>query len=208
MYLATEINKRLLEHSHLFQGRQAQVDIARNLQKVLKPFHVKVKVLIQKEVEGAKFLISGAFFYDRDYQPIHIYLHFPPSSHGKFKWKDHWNSFKFLVSQVLQHEMIHQTQCQHPLHNEGYRFDYGHDDKDIQYFSELDEIDAFGHDIAMEIKHYYPKQDPYHVLKNITRRPKIISYRFYKKAFARKKWFQVKQRLLKKAFLWLPYVQV
>ena len=60
----------------------------------------------------------------------------------------------------------------------------------------------------MEIKFYYPKKDPYEVLRNISRYKKIWSYNYYKKTFKNDDWSEVKNSLLKKAFQWLPHTKV
>ena len=79
----------------------------------------------------------------------------------------------------------------------------------VDYLAELDEIDAYVHDIAMEIREYYPKSDPMDVLRNINKRRKLWSWNYYRSAFKDSKdWSDVKTRLLKKTYLWLPHVTV
>ena len=208
MYLCTEIFQRLDEHQGLFVNYQRHQEIASNLQRVLKPFHVKVKVHTNKTLDRGDVAIGGEFYYDKVYQPIHIHLHFPPKTHGKFQWKGKWEHFRFLVGQVLQHELIHQHQCQFPDHLDGNYYDMNIDDKDIHYFSELDEIDAFGHDIAMEIRYYYPNENPYSVLKTVSRRKYIYSYKYYTRTFKGLDWNKIRHRLIKKANNWLPYTHI
>ena len=208
MYLCSEIFKALDSNQERFCGYQRHQDIAKNLQEVLKPFHVRVLVHTDNTLERADLAVGGEFWYDKVYQPIHLHLHFPPKAHGKFQWHDKWEHFRFLVAQVLQHELIHQHQCQFPEHNEGNYFDMNIQDKDINYFSELDEIDCFGHDIAMEIRYYYPKEDPYQVLKTVSRRKYIHSYKYYTRTFKGLDWSVIRKRLIKKASNWLPYTHI
>ena len=208
MYLCTEIFQRLDEHQKLFVGYQRHQEIARNLQKVLKPYHVKMKVHTNKTLERGDVAIGGEFYYDRTYQPIHLHLHFSPKAQGKFQWKNKWEHFRFLVGQVLQHELIHQHQCQFPEHLDGNYYDMNIDNKDIHYFSELDEIDAFGHDIAMEIRYYYPNENPYSVLKTVSRRKYIYSYKYYTRTFKGMDWNKIRHRLIRKANNWLPYTHI
>ena len=137
-----------------------------------------------------------------------LHYQLPPKAQGKFQWTDKWEHFRFLVTQVLQHELIHQHQCQFPEHAEGNYFDMNIDDKDIHYFSELDEIDAFGHDIAMEIRYYYPKEDPYQVLKTVSRRKYIHSYKYYTNTFKGLDWTCIRKRLIKKANNWIPFTHI
>lgn len=208
MYLCTEIFQRLDEHQELFVGCQRHQEIASNLQKVLKPFHVKVNVKTDNTLDKTDLAVGGEFYYDKVYQPIHIHLHFSPKTHGKYFWKNNWKNFRFLVGQVLQHELIHQHQSQFPDHLDGNYYDMNIDNKDIHYFSELDEIDAFGHDIAMEIRYYYPNENPYSVLKTISRRKYIYSYKYYTRTFKGLEWNHIRRRLIKKANNWLPYTHI
>ena len=78
----------------------------------------------------------------------------------------------------------------------------------IEYLTMFDEIDAFGHDIAMEIRYHYPKLDPYEVLRDIKRYRLLFSYRYYLRTFKGTKWKDVHDRLSKKINNWLPYVTV
>ena len=208
MYLCSRILKTLDTHQDRFCGSQSHQDIAGNLQEILKPFHVKVSVHTDNKLSRTDLAIGGEFWYDRVYKPIHLHLHFSTKSTGKFYFRDKWAHFRFLVAQVLQHELIHQHQCQFPDHNEGIYFDMNIEDKDIHYFSELDEIDCFGHDIAMEIRYYYPKEDPYQVLKTVSRRKYIHSYKYYARAFKGLHWSVIRKRLIKKACLWLPFTHI
>ena len=207
MYLCTEIFERLDKYAYLFEGTQALKTIASNLQKTLKPFHVKVKIHQDNTLERNQFAIGGEYHYDKVNQPIHLHLNFPPGV-TSFTWKGHWKHFRFLAGQVLQHELIHQHQCQFPEHNEGNYYDMNTDNKDINYFSEFDEIDTHGHDIAMEIRYYYPDEDPYEVLKTVSKRKKIHSYKYYTKAFKGRDWTEIRKRLIKKAHNWIPYTHI
>ena len=158
------------------------------------------------------FSVSG--LYDMDTNKRYIVLNFP-KSYKTFSIDDEkWKEFKFAVSQVCQHEAIHQNQWQHRDYKEegGLSLDFrnmiGDLDEDREYLSDIDEIDAYGHDIAMEIKYCYPKKDPYEVLRTIDRRRKLWSYTYYKKTFKGEEWSDIKKRLYKKIYLWMPYVTV
>ena len=207
MYLCSQIFERLDKYQHLFVGTQQLKTIAGNLQKTLKPFHAKVVLHQDNTLDEDQFAVGGEYHYDRLNQPIHIHLNFPPNV-SSFTWASHWPNFRFLVGQVLQHELIHQNQCQFPEHDEGNYFDMNTDNKDINYFSELDEIDCHGHDIAMEIRYHYPDENPYDVLKTVSQRNLIHSYHYYDKAFTGRDWTVIRKRLIKKANNWLPFTHV
>ena len=73
--------------------------------------------------------------------------------------------------------------------------------------AELDEIEAYAHDIALEILHHYPTMDPYAVLSSINRRRRLWSWNYYRDAFKYSEdWSDVRHRLLKKTYQWLPIV--
>ena len=121
-----------------------------------------------------------------------------------------WKHFKFLLSQTLMHELIHQYQhvmrrdestwVKHywiervgPMHKLGERV----------YLSDMDEVDAYAHDLAMEIKYYYPKHTLSKVFKNINYKKSLSTYRMYSKAFRKTDWFNIRKILLKKTYKWL-----
>ena len=115
-----------------------------------------------------------------------------------------------LLSQVIQHETIHQLQYQHRDCHDIAKLDFrdlrGSLNEEREYLADKDEIDAYGHDIAMEIKYHYPGKDPYNILKNISKVRKLPSYNYYKQTFKTTKWSMVKKRLLKKTYNWIKYV--
>ena len=117
------------------------------------------------------------------------------------------------MSQVCQHETIHQLQWQNRESDEqpctlDFRNLTGSISEEKEYLSDIDEIDAYGHDIAMEIKYSYPNKDPYEILKTIDSRRKVWSYIYYKKTFKGDDWSNIKNRLLKKTYQWMPHVIV
>jgi hypothetical protein len=66
----------------------------------------------------------------------------------------------------------------------------------------MDEIDAYGHDIALEIKHYYPRTDPLKILRYPTRYNKLTSFFIYNRAFKGVNWRDIKKTLIRKAYNW------
>ena len=75
----------------------------------------------------------------------------------------------------------------------------------MEYYGDADEIDAYAHDIATEIKRYYPNRNPYEVLKNINKTRKVHSYNYYRRTFSKCEWGGIKKQLLKKIFNWIPH---
>ena len=143
----------------------------------------------------------------------YVVLNFPKQQKHYSVSNENWRDFKFAVSQVCQHETIHELQWQNrDTGGEPCTLDFrnltGSISEDKEYLADIDEIDAYGHDIAMEIKYSYPNKDPYEILKTIDSRRKVWSYIYYKKTFKGDDWSNIKNRLLKKTYQWMPHVTV
>jgi len=217
MYLAARIDRRLMQLESKWTGRMRKSTIVRQLQEVVKPFGAVVMWEKNPKLKAQDYWIKAFYYWQRRNQPIEIILEFSGKS-PNFNWgPTDIRHTLFCLSQALQHELIHKSQFTR-RDPDNYKFDYyqaidhrktGEDKEQIEYLSMFDEMDTFGHDIAMEIRYHYPKEDPLKVLRNIHRRRKIQSYGYYKKAFAGvDNWKLVHDRILKKAFKWLPHVTV
>lgn len=212
MYLAPEINATLQKNK--FQGIVKYDEIRKRLQRSLSKWGVKVVVNLDQDIYGDQIACSGTFDTEVKKKPIELMLHFSKELDDfEFTPKSR-KTFDFLVSQVLQHEMIHQCQYNSRPFEDRERVLY-YDVKagkkgnkeHMDYLAELDEIDCYAHDIAMEIKHYYPKMDPIEVLRTINKRRKLWSWHYYRDTFRHSPdWSEVHNRLLKKVYQWLPHV--
>jgi hypothetical protein len=156
------------------------------------------------------YSISG--LYDTHTDTRYIIFNFP-SSCKKFKLDNHfWEDFKFYVLQVCQHEAIHEMQ--HKKRGNVFEYDevvefrqkIQEDSNEMEYLMDTDEIDAYAHDIALEIRYFYPRKNPYRVLTNINSHRKLDSYNYYKKTFKDVDWLLVRKRLLKRVYKWLPTI--
>ena len=125
-----------------------------------------------------------------------------------------WSHFRFLVSQVAQHELVHKMQYRDRKGEPVDRYYVTETkkrwkQKTMDYLSDFDEIDAYAHDIAMEIKYKYPDRNPYDVVRNIMRYKKLKSLNFYKRTFKDcPDWEQTRNRLLKRVWRWIPHVSI
>lgn len=215
MYLAGIINDVLESKKDKLIGKSTPFYICNVLNRAFKkiePF--KFKFESYTDYSKDDYSVSG--IYDMDDDVKYIILNF--SKHKTFFLKpEKWNEFKFAISQVCQHEAIHQ--CQWSMVTDpsirsiekdklDFRNMEGPISEEQEYLADPDEIDAYGHDIAMEIKYFYPKKDPYFVLNNINKHRKIWSYNYYKKIFKNEDWSEIRHRLLKKTYKWMPYVNV
>ena len=71
------------------------------------------------------------------------------------------------------------------------------------YLSNPDEIDAYSHDIAMEIKYFYPNRKPHTIINRIDKFTKLYSYKKYKEAFKGTEWDRLRISLLRKCWKWI-----
>ena len=218
MYLAAKIDRQLMKLESKWTGVMLKSTIVRQLQEALKPFGVIVLRDQNSRLKPNRKWIKGFYYWQRRNQPIEIVIEFSTES-KYFDWDDAEARKKrtlFILSQTLQHELIHKAQNQR-RNPDTFTYDRylpinhrktGAQASQIDYLTMFDEIDAFGHDIAMEIRYHYPRLDPYEVLKNIKQYRLLFSYRYYLRTFKGTKWKDVHDRLIKKVNNWLPYVTV
>jgi hypothetical protein len=214
--LANDINQRIDAWAPKLQGSVPHQKIRQSLHRCLKPFDVKIALQPEHELEAHQVCMSGLFDSEIESRNITITLHFGTCV-DEFIFDEYsWSEFRFQLSQVVQHELLHRSQSERRQHLDNpctlyYDVKAGaKSDKDqMDYLAEFDEIDAYAHDIAMEIKYYYPRQDPYEILGSINRRRKVWSWNYYARSFRHSSdWSEVRNRLLKKAYQWLPHVTV
>lgn len=216
MYLAKTINEVLESKKDKLIGRPTYYYICHVLNKAfsnIEPFKFKHETYEEYGIED--YSVSG--IYDMEEDVKYIILNFPKSCKTFTLKPERWKEFKFAVSQVCQHEAIHQCQWSYvsdPQLRErdkeklDFRNTEGSIDEEQEYLADTDEIDAYGHDIAMEIAFYYPKKNPYKVLQDINKHRKIWSYKYYKRTYKNEDWSLIRNRLLKKAYKWIPHVHI
>lgn len=119
-----------------------------------------------------------------------------------------------MLSQIVQHEFIHESQFSFRPDQAERKVKVFHSDKiskkrlsEIEYLREWCEIEAYAHDIAMEINYYYSHLRPSTVIKHIDTHNKLYSYMFYKRAFKGTDWTRLKKSLLRKIWRWIPSAQ-
>lgn len=212
MYLAPIIDEVLESKKSKLLGRNTHYYVTsvlnRAFQKV-EPF--KFRYETYEDYGKDDYSVSG--LYDMDTDIRYIILNFPKNLKYFALEEKRWSEFKFAVSQVCQHESIHKCQWSfrtgYEMENEPLEFRNKSDEpvEELQlYLSDPDEIEAYAHDIAMEIKFYYPKNNPYDVLKAVGKKRKLWSYSYYKKTFKDEDWGIIKKLLLKKTYRWLSHV--
>jgi hypothetical protein len=219
MYLSRRLHKKIEEYfpyhetlGKTFTYRQ----ITKKMNNILHPLGAKAKIIKDKDFKTSRnsiqyYSFSGCYYPDAVGVPIVITLHMSPG-HNCFKFnKSNYHQFMFMFSQVVQHEFIHKSQ---------YMFRPDHSEKKIKihfskkipknqlrrinYLSTWCEVEAYAHDIAMEINHFYPNASPSVVLKNINKHRKLYSFSLYKNAFKGTNWDKLRKSLILKIWRWLP----
>jgi hypothetical protein len=215
MYLAPSINRRLDMMRKTLTGSVPLEVVQDQVQTAVKRWGAQAHIVFDPNVKRLDFCCSGSYDYTKRRMPIEVSMHFHQGNRNYNFTPLTWNRFKFLLSQLIQHELIHKHQYSHRVGLDAsvclyYDIKGGEkSDKDhMDYLAELDEIDAYAHDIALEIAHHYPRHDPYKVLDTINKRKKIWSWHYYKDAFKHSEdWNDVKHRLLKKTYQWIPHIK-
>ena len=208
MYLSNTINPLIDNNKDKFIRRQWYNDLLCTLSDTFKDFKDTIFV-IEKFDDFEQYMYSFSGFYDMNENKKYIVLNLS-KNHKKFEMNNKmFKDFKFLLSQVIQHESIHQCQWStRPEYKEPITVDFRDNgmgmskEEERTYLADMDEIDAYGHDIALEIKYFYPKSDPFKVLRYPSRYKKLTSFFIYKKAFKGVDWNNIKKRLIRRAYDW------
>jgi hypothetical protein len=176
---------------------------------MFKPFGVE-RVRVIGVFDPDIFSFGGE--YDRQEDKITIEFLVSRDAFDSFHLSENrWKEFKFLVSQNLQHEMIHRVQAfnrTETFWRKFYKIEAKgpfHKLEERVYLSDVDEVEAYAHDLAMEIEFYYPKCKINDVLRNPNRFRKLTTYKVYKNAFRNTDWTNIRKMLLKKTYKNLKY---
>ena len=208
MYLKKEIDPILKNSSHKFVGNLTYLSFIRRLSTAFKD--LKFKYVTYDSFEKDDYSFSGLYDWDKNIK--YIILNLSSEEKSIYLTLDDYPYFEFNLSQAIQHETIHQDQWQnrpdgiHQMDSFDFKEKNASKREHMKYLSDEDEIDAYGHDIAMEIKYFYPTRNPYSVLKDINRTRKLYSYNYYKKTFRGVSWNNIKKKLFLKTFKWIEYV--
>ena len=214
MELGPQIEQRLLRWKTKLMGRHRHEDLIKMVQSCLNPFGVKIKKQHDLSLDWQSIAVSGLFDSQIQRRNITLFLYFSWGSEWFRITEKNWPELRFQLSQCLQHELIHRRQASYRQHLDNeYALYYdvkssnSLDKQTMDYLAELDEIEAYAHDIAMEIREFYPNTDPYKVLRTVGRRKKLWSWIYYQRSFKHSEdWGDVRRRLLKKTYQWLPHI--
>lgn len=216
MYLASKLDKEMDENlppDKIIGKHITYTKLSKQLNAVLKPLGARVRVIKDKDLKGKRntFYVSGYFDTENKKVPVTINVLVPPTKNGFTLSKTKYNYLRFAFSQVTQHEFIHKSQF---THNPDYfekKIRVYHSNrlskkriKMIDYLTERCEVEAYAHDIVLEIKSYYPKKKPETVIAHIDKYKCLPSYNLFKQTFAGTEWLKLKESLLKRMWRWIP----
>jgi hypothetical protein len=72
----------------------------------------------------------------------------------------------------------------------------------VEYLTDFSEVDAYAHDIAMELRFYYPDRSLGSLLNQIDTLRRVQGFYMYKSAFRGLDWTELRKLLLKKVVKW------
>ena len=205
MYLTGKVNKAFESLEKILRKRMAHKEIMREVRNTIRPFGARVEINWIPELGLGEILISGTFDAERKRQPICVTLHFSSNYRHIHTWNEEGrHAFIFELSQVLQHELIHQSQNSQRIEGEtGFKTEQDMVSQQRTYLSNKDEIGAYAHDIALEIVEHYGGRKRFQTAKQLDRKKLVGSYKVYKKAFAGTDWSKTQKALYKKIYKWM-----
>ena len=226
MYLAQDINTRI-EGSELVTCLNKTVTsfhLNTMINEIVKPFGARcmVQPISQNadvfkgrgDIKKTDVLLGADYSGERKRNKVTIFIRMLNPQMKISLTRPRLNKLIFLVAECLQHELNHQTQEK----KIGKAFYTNHlpvahsqqilkSRKDnIKYLSNTEEIDSFAHDLAMEIKFWYPKHSPKEIFNTLDSRKLLKAYSAYRNTFRGVEWTHIRKTLLKKTWKWLPKV--
>jgi hypothetical protein len=214
VYQAREILDILDAIRPKIMGSHTKQEITATLNRAFKPFDAYVTVDNNNTFKNKSYSMQGWYDPNARGRSIEIRINLNKGKRNlRVNTDKDWQRFRFLISEFMQHELIHKHQWQHRepewVYDQYNYHERGRNarERERRYLGDKDEIHAYAHDIAHEIRYHYPDEDPYKVLQDVSNRTrKIKSYGYYKSAFRGCEWSAVQQRLIKHAYKWIPHI--
>lgn len=202
MYLAKKVDSIIDELRDVFIHGDNCEQISKKFNKAFKPFNVKFN--FEHCLQGTNDYSIGAF-YDDDVDRIFLTIYVDEELFPNFfVTENSWPLLKFKLSQTIQHELIHQNQYESRNFIEN---SYDHENEK-NYLKNYDEIDAYSHDIAMEIAFFYKNSEKTEIFHKINEKNLLESYQIYKNVFSEENWDKIRKKLLKKTYKWLEIINI
>ena len=216
MYIASKLHKQMdlrFSSDEIIGKTLSYADVSKALNGILRPLGASIRVVRCSTLNTARdiFDFSGYFDIQKKRNKIRITLHVPKNRDSITITKSAYNRLRFHFSQVVQHEFIHLSQFSFRPEQAERKIKVYHSHKlskqqvdEIEYLREWCEIEAYAHDIAMEINYFYPNRKPHAVINRIDNFTKLYSYKKYKEAFKSTEWNRLRTSLLRKCWKWIP----
>jgi hypothetical protein len=203
MQHAKKINRRLKPLYDTLRGRReiSHADLRKLIQTAIRPFDARC-VMYGEAIATDDVGISGVFEPEDHHWPIKIEVHVSKYSDKLILSDKLTKHMVYAIFQSLSHELIHKHQ---------YRF---RDDRapiimymlgDGQpmnakqaYLAEIDEIEAYAHDIAIDLFYNYPGKYLDHLRDG--RYMTSLAWQMYVEAFHGTDWKDIRNRLYKKTY--------
>jgi hypothetical protein len=215
MDIGNQIWKRLNSDTEWMQGKVSPTFVKDKIDELIKPYGAKVRLIPQKFTSKKHWFTVGGEYVPGQYQmPISIEISYDRERGHIYFTKKRKERFIFLINQTVQHELVHKQQFKtsgddkfyshHFYFTKGKSFSNPHR---LEYLAVVEEIDAYAHDLAMEIRYFYPFDDADEVMLNINNYPLLDTWRMYRRAFKGASWKHVREELLQKTYTWLPQIR-
>lgn len=207
MKLDKEIQRRIQKYKDVLIGFHDHNSFIKLIKKIFRGYKICVNLypLLCENCSEIKLIPMGGS-YDEEKDQIHLDFYHVNTEDEMIEVNfSIWNIFSFDLRQLIQHEMVHRQQYKSRMidfSSKIYKFEKD-EDGNREYLSNYDEIDAYAHDIALEILNFYENEDISQVFSAISQKKQCESYKVYHQSFTGTDWNHIKNRLLKKTYLWV-----
>lgn len=202
MYLSKKVDRIIDGLRDVFIHGDNCEKTVQKLNKAFKRFNVKFN--FEHVLQSTNDYSIGAF-YDDEVNRIFLTIYLDEELYPNFFVKEKsWDLLKFKLSRTIQHELIHQNQYESRNFIEN---SYDHENEK-NYLKNYDEIDAYSHDIAMEIQFFYKNSEKTEIFHKISEKKLLESYQIYKNVFSEENWDKIRKKLLKKTYKWFEIINI
>lgn len=204
-----KIEKIILKNKELLIGKHSHDALKTLIENKFRKYRVSVNIVPVFEDIGLSLMAFGGS-YDEDTDTIDIDFFVTNTKNDELViTESFWSEFKFKFMQLLLHETIHRNQFiarEGIFESKKYRL-HKNPTEDQKYLSDTDEIDAYSHDIALEILNYYKKHKKTDIFSSFYKKRKLESLSIYKKTFKNTNWTKIYRKLVKKSYKWIDYYE-
>ena len=205
MYCSNHINSLTRFGKQRLVGEILYGDFCGAIKEIFKEYRIGVEYIYSDSIKANDLALGGYYEFEDD--SITLELIVSPNSSTVIVKEAEWQGFAFLLSQTVQHELIHRYQYTvRPQDVFTQRFEYfgGLSTENRDYYSEDDEIHAYAHCLALELNYKYKGKRLEKVLRNPNSIRGCDTWNTYKRVFKGFDWEDIRRALLKHTIKWLP----